>query len=110
MLAVNTPIQQISRAAAWLKEHYAEKTAVAVLAQKVHMSESSFRQHFKQITGVSPLQYQKQLRLQHARQLMHSEKLYAAEASVRVGYESPSQFSREYRRFFGLPPTADMER
>ena len=110
MLAVNTPLPQISRAAAWLKEHYAEKTAVAALAQKVHMSESSFRQHFKRITGVSPLQYQKQLRLQQARQLMHSEKLSAAEAAARVGYESPSQFSREYRRFFGLPPTADTER
>jgi AraC-like DNA-binding protein len=74
------------------------------------MSPSSFRQHFRTITGVSPLQYQKQLRLQEARQLMLNQDLDAGNASGRVGYESPSQFSREYSRLFGAPPQRDIRR
>ena len=72
------------------------------------MSPSTFRQHFRALTGVSPLQYQKQLRLQEARQLMLNENLDAGSAAVRVGYESPSQFSREYSRLFGAPPLRDV--
>ena len=72
------------------------------------MSPSTFRQHFRALTGVSPLQYQKQLRLQEARQLMLNERLDAGTAAVRVGYESSSQFSREYSRLFGAPPLRDV--
>ncbi|MDO4247827.1 MAG: AraC family transcriptional regulator [Neisseria sp.] len=102
--------QQISRVAAWLKQHYREKTSLSDLAAMAHMSESSFRQHFRRLIGTSPMQYQKQLRLQQARQLLLSEHITAAQAAAAVGYESPSQFSREYRRFFGLPPAADTGR
>jgi len=71
------------------------------------MSPSSLHLHFKQVTSMSPLQYQKMLRLHHARQLMLADGLDAAVAGHRVGYESPSQFGREYRRLFGAPPKAD---
>jgi len=74
------------------------------------MSPSTFRQHFRALTGVSPMQYQKQLRLQEARQLMLNEDLDAGSAAVHVGYESPSQFSREYSRLFGAPPQRDISR
>ena len=80
------------------------------LADRAHMSPSTFRQHFRALTGVSPLQYQKQLRLQEARQLMLNEHLDAGTAAGRVGYESPSQFSREYSRLFGAPPLRDVSR
>jgi AraC-like DNA-binding protein len=72
------------------------------------MSLSVFHQHFKTVTGLSPLEYQERLRLQEARRLMTGEGLDAAEAAFRVGYESPSQLSREYRRFFGSPPRQDV--
>jgi AraC-like DNA-binding protein len=72
------------------------------------MSLSAFHLHFKSMTAMSPLQYQKRLRLQEARRLMLGEGLDAAEAAFRVGYESPSQFSREYRRMFGAPPRQDV--
>ena len=72
------------------------------------MSPSAFHLHFKSVTALSPLQYQKRLRLQEARRLMLGEVLDAAQAAFRVGYESPSQFSREYRRMFGAPPRRDV--
>ena len=93
---------------AWLKQHFVETLRVDDVAHRAHMSPSTFRQHFRALTGVSPLQYQKQLRLQEARQLMLNEKLDAGSAAVRVGYESPSQFSREYSRLFGAPPLRDV--
>jgi AraC-like DNA-binding protein len=74
------------------------------------MSPSTFRQHFRASTGTSPLQFQKQLRLQEARQLMLNQNLDASGAGGLVGYESPSQFSREYSRLFGAPPQQDMKR
>lgn len=74
------------------------------------MSPSSFRQHFRAITGTSPLQYQKQLRLQEARQLILNQNIDAASAGGIVGYESASQFSREYNRLFGSPPQQDVRR
>lgn len=80
------------------------------LAARVHMSPSTFRQHFRAITGTSPVQYQKQLRLQEARQLMLNQNIDAGSASGLVGYESASQFSREYNRLFGLPPQQDIKR
>jgi len=76
----------------------------------VHMSASSFHQHFRDLTAMNPLQFQKQLRLQEARRLMLAEGTDAATASHRVGYESPSQFSREYARQFGAPPVRDIQR
>ena len=74
------------------------------------LTDERFRQHFRALPGVSPLRYQKQLHLQEARQLMLNENLDAGSAGGRVGYESPSQFSREYRRLFGAPPQRDVTR
>lgn len=89
---------------------FAQPLKVDDLAAHVHMSPSTFRQHFRGITGTSPLQYQKQLRLQEARQLMLIQAMDAGRASITVGYESPSQFSREYSRLFGAPPQQDLKR
>ena len=80
------------------------------LAAQVSMSTSSFHQHFKQVTSMSPLQYQKQLRLLEARRLMLAKNSDATDAAYQVGYESPSQFSREYSRMFGVPPMRDIKR
>jgi AraC-like DNA-binding protein len=110
LVSAGSPSQQIAKTVAWLKQHYAQAVDVEDLAVRAHMSPSSFRQHFRAITGVSPLQYQKQLRLQEARQLMLNQNLDAGNASGRVGYESASQFSREYSRLFGAPPQRDIRR
>ena len=83
---------------------------VEVLAKLVHMSASAFHQHFKAVTSMSPLQFQKVLRLQEARRLMLSMMLDVSSASQRVGYGSVSQFSREYHRLFGSAPTKDIAR
>ena len=101
---------RVAKAIAWLKENHAEPLRVEDLAKRVHMSASSFHQHFRGLTAMSPLQFQKQLRLQEARRLMLAEGADAATASHRVGYESPSQFSREYARRFGAPPVRDIQR
>ncbi|MBT2322403.1 AraC family transcriptional regulator [Variovorax paradoxus] len=101
---------RIARAVAWLKAHFAEPLRIEDMARQVHMSTSSLHQHFRAVTSMSPLQYQKQIRLQEARKLMLSELVDAATAGHRVGYESPSQFSREYSRFFGAPPARDLQR
>jgi AraC-like DNA-binding protein len=110
LVAAGSPSQQIARAVSWLKLNFANALRVDQLAEHAHMSPSTFRQHFRAITGMSPLQYQKQLRLQEARQLMLSQHLDAGSAGVRVGYESASQFSREYARLFGAPPVRDIQR
>ena len=89
---------------------YAKPLRVEELAKSVNMSLSSFHHYFKSITGMSPLQFQKMVRLQEARRQMLSEGLEAAEAAFQVGYESPSQFSREYSRMFGLPPKSDVRK
>ena len=102
------PAQRIARAIRWLKEHFADPLRIEALAKHVGMSPSAFHLHFKGVTALSPLQYQKRLRLQEARRLMLGEGLDAARAAFRVGYESPSQFSREYRRLFGAPPRRDV--
>jgi len=102
------PAQQVARAIRWVRQHFAEPLRGESLARHAQMSLSGFHQHFKAVTGLSPLQYQKQLRLQEARRLMLGEGLDAASAAFRVGYESPSQFSREYRRLFGEPPRRDV--
>src|SRR6476659_1263612 len=110
LVTAGSPSQQIAKAVAWLKQNFVETLHGDDLADRAHMSPSSFRQHFRALTGVSPLQYQKQLRLQEARQLMLNENFDAGSAGGRVGYESPSQFSREYSRLFGAPPQRDVTR
>nr|WP_315382432.1 AraC family transcriptional regulator [uncultured Sphingomonas sp.] len=99
---------QIAKAIAWLKAHFREPFSGPHLAALAGMSLSSFHDHFRRATAMTPLQYQKQLRLQEARALMLADRLDAAEAGFRVGYDSPSQFSREYRRLFGDPPLRDI--
>jgi AraC-like DNA-binding protein len=106
---VDGPSQRIARAIELLKTRYAEPLRIEDLAATAHMSASSLHQRFKATTAMSPLQFQKQLRLQEARRLMLMDGLEAASASHRVGYGSPSQFSREYRRLFGAPPKREIE-
>jgi AraC-like DNA-binding protein len=110
LVAVGSPSQQIAKAVAWLKQNFTTALHVGDLAARTHMSPSTFRQHFRAITGMSPLQFQKQLRLQEARQLMLNQSLDAGNAGGLVGYESASQFSREYSRLFGAPPQRDVRR
>ena len=110
LLATGSPSHQIARAMAWLKQHFRNDVLMDELAAHAHMSPSTFRQHFRQLTGMSPLQYQKQLRLQEARQLMLNQDLDASSTAARVGYESASQFSRDYSRLFGAPPQRDIKR
>ena len=103
-------VQRIAMAISWLRENYSQPMRVEALAGLVHMSVSSFHEHFKSVTSMSPLHYQKVLRLQEARRLMLSTMMDAGAASQRVGYLSASQFSREYSRFFGTAPTRDIAR
>lgn len=105
-----SPSRQILSAVSWLKQHFSESIGMNELADRAHMSASNFRQRFKSLTGSSPLQYQKTLRLQEARDKMLLSGLDASQASSLVGCESPSQFSREYSRLFGLPPQKDIQR
>jgi AraC-like DNA-binding protein len=100
--------RQIARAIDWLKGHYTLPLHIDDLAAQVHMSPSTFHHHFRALTAMSPLQYQKWLHLNEARRLMLTERLDAATAAFQVGYESPSQFSREYSRLFGAPPLRDI--
>ncbi|MET4163099.1 AraC-like DNA-binding protein [Marinobacterium sp. MBR-111] len=100
---------KIAKAIDWLCLHYAEPLRIDALAASVQMSSPSFHSHFRRLTGMSPLQYQKWLRLSEAKRLMLSEYLDAASAAYTVGYESPSQFSREYSRMFGTSPKRDIE-
>jgi AraC-like DNA-binding protein len=99
---------QIARAIDWLKSNFTRPLRIDDLAAHVHMSTSAFHHHFRALTAMSPLQYQKWLRLNEARRLMLTEHLDAAMAAFRVGYESPSQFSREYRHLFGEPSLRDI--
>jgi AraC-like DNA-binding protein len=103
-------LQQVNRAIGWIRENYRETFAIETVAAEARMSPSSLHVHFKAVTAMSPLQYQKQLRLQEARRLMLGEAVDAATAGHRVGYDSPSQFSREYARTFGAPPLRDVAR
>ncbi|MGF7029256.1 AraC-like DNA-binding protein [Paenibacillus mucilaginosus] len=99
----------IGKAIHWIKENYARSFTVEELAKSCSMSTSGLHHKFKAITTMGPLQYQKQLRLQEARRLMLSGPMGVTTAALTVGYESPSQFNREYRRLFGLPPLQDMK-
>jgi AraC-like DNA-binding protein len=100
---------QIAQAIDWLKGNYARPLRIDDLASQVYMSTSTFHHHFRGLTAMSPLQYQKWLRLNEARRLMLTERLDAASAAMQVGYESPTQFSREYSRQFGAPPLRDIK-
>lgn len=102
--------QRIAKAITMIKNDLAEPLRIEMLAQEAQMSASSFHYHFKRVTTMSPLQFQKSLRLQEARRLLMVEELEANHVAFQVGYESPSQFSREYARLFGLPPIRDVKR
>src|SRR5690606_25297070 len=110
LVAAGSPSQKIAKAVTWLKQHYSQPMHVDALAAYAGMGSSTFRHHFRAITGMSPLQYQKQLRLQEARQLMLNQNLDAGHVGGLVGYESASQFNREYSRLFGEPPHRDVRR
>ncbi len=103
-------IQQVNRAIGWIKKNFREPFSIEHIAKEARMSTSALHSHFKAVTALSPLQYQKQLRLQEARRLILSAAMDAATAGHNVGYESPSQFSREYARTFGAPPMRDIAR
>lgn len=107
--SVGSQGHRVAKAIDWLKMNYTETLRIDDLAAHVQMSPSSLHQYFRQLTAMSPLQYQKWLRLNEARRLMLNENSDAASAAFDVGYESPSQFSREYTRLFGAPPKRDIE-
>ncbi len=100
--------ERVSKAVAHLRAHYDEPLKMEEIAQELGMSVSRFHHHFKSVTSMSPLQYQKHIRLQEARRLMLGENLDAASAGFRVGYEDPSYFSRDYKKHFGAPPQRDI--
>lgn len=110
MATADSRLNQIARAIAWLREHYSETCRIDEIADIAGMSRSTFHAHFKAVTSMSPLEFRSQLRLQEARRLMVAEAMDAAGAGYRVGYESPSQFSRDYARMFGMPPAKDAGR
>ncbi|XAH25437.1 AraC family transcriptional regulator [Xylophilus sp. GW821-FHT01B05] len=110
LVAAGSPGYQVARSMTWLRLNFAQPVSADELAASAHMSPSTFRQHFRAVAGMSPMQYLKQLRLQEARQLMLNQGLDAGTAGIRVGYESASQFSREYARLFGAPPLRDIRR
>lgn len=94
---------------AWIKAHYADHLSIDAMAEVAGMSVSVFHRRFKAVTGVSPLQYQKHIRLHEARRRLITERAEAASVAYSVGYESASQFSREYKCFFGAPPRRDAD-
>jgi AraC-like DNA-binding protein len=108
MVSAGSHSHQIAKAIEWLKSHYTLPLRIDDLAARIHMSTSTLHHHFRRLTAMSPLQFQKWLRLNEARRLMLTEHLNAATAAFQVGYESPTQFSREYRRFFNEPPLRDV--
>jgi AraC-like DNA-binding protein len=103
-------VHRLAKAISWLRANFSQPMKVEELAELVHMSVSSFHEHFKSVTSMSPLHYQKVLRLQEARRLMLSTMMDASTACTRVGYLSASQFSREYSNFFGSAPSKDIAR
>ena len=105
---LGTQSNRVAKAILWLKDNFSRTVKVEELAEIAGMGVSTFHHHFRAITSMSPLQYQKQLRLHEARRLLLTEQADASTAAFRVGYESNSQFSREYRRQFGQPPIRDI--
>ena len=110
MVADGGKVQRVAAGLAWLRRNLARPVKMEELAREMRMSPSAMHSWFRAVTSMSPLQYQKQLRLQEARRMLLLEALDATTVSRRIGYESTSQFSREYRRLFGAPPMKDMER
>lgn len=108
--APDTAMARVSQAIQWIRRDFAEPIRVEALAQKAAMSVSAFHRHFKAVTNLSPLQYQKRVRLLQARTLMVAGAKNVTSAAFEVGYESPTQFSRDYARVFGLPPARDAAR
>ncbi len=110
LILEQSPGWQIPRVVAWMKQNFVKSLGVDDLATSANMSVSAFRKHFREVTGMSPLRYLKQLRLQEGRQLMLNQGVDAGRAATSVGYQSASQFSREYSRLFGAPPQRDIQR
>lgn len=104
----DTALSRISVAINWIRRNFTEQIKVEALAEMAAFSVSAFHRHFKAVTALSPLQYQKRLRLLHARSQLISGQGSATSIAFSVGYESPNQFSREYARLFGLPPSRDL--
>lgn len=100
--------RRISKAIGHLRKHFDQPLQIENMARSLGMSVSGFHHHFKSVTAMSPLQFQKQIRLQEARRLMLGEELDAASAGFRVGYDDASHFSREYKKLFGAPPQRDV--
>jgi len=107
--SIGSQSHRIARAVEWLRANFTHSLRIEDLAAEVQMSSSTFHQHFRNLTSMSPLQYQKWLRLNEARRLMLSDNLDVSSTAFRVGYESLSQFSREYSRFFGATPSSDIK-
>ncbi|MEH1027142.1 AraC family transcriptional regulator [Micromonospora profundi] len=106
----DSSLSHIARAVRWIRDHYAKSFRVEDLARLSGMSVSAFYRNFQAVTAMSPIQFQKQIRLQEARLLLATHPNDVTGVGIRVGYESPSQFSREYRRQFGAPPSQDATR
>jgi AraC-like DNA-binding protein len=107
---IGSKSNQIARAITWLKTNYNKPVNINELAQMTNMASSTFNRYFRQLTNISPLQYQKRLRLYEAQRLMLMENQNAGNAALLVGYESPTQFNREYKRMFGEPPLENKKR
>ena len=104
----DSPSNRIAKALDWLRKYFAEGFMVEELARQAGMSPSSFHQHFRYVTGMTPIQYQKRIRLQEARRILLVDSLDIGEAGFRVGYQSHSQFSKDYRQYFGRLPKDDI--
>ncbi|WP_022698584.1 AraC family transcriptional regulator [Euryhalocaulis caribicus] len=109
LISAESHSYRIARAIDWLKDNFDKPLRVGDLAYRAGLSSSAFHNHFRALTAMSPLQYQKKMRLNEARRLMFTEHLGASDAAFEVGYESPTQFSREYSRMFGAPPARDIQ-
>lgn len=105
-----TQSNQVAKAISWMRDNFRATVQIEALARQVNMGTSTFHRHFKELTSLSPLQYQKRLRLYEAQRLMLVERQDASRAGLAVGYESTAQFSREYKRLFGEPPLRDVRR
>jgi AraC-like DNA-binding protein len=110
MAQADSRLNAIARAIVWLRGHYAQQCRIDAMADVARMSRSTFHARFRAVTSMSPLAFRTQLRMQEARRLMVAEGMDAASAGYRVGYESPSQFSRDYAKLFGAPPGRDADR
>ncbi|AYL06308.1 AraC family transcriptional regulator [Enterobacter kobei] len=110
MVHVDGQGYRIARAIDWIKQNFTKPLRIDDLAEQVQMSAPSFHNHFRSLTSMSPLQYQKSLRLHEAKRLMTNQHYSASSAAFEVGYESPSQFNREYSRMFGNPPKRDIQK